>query len=160
MLKLLQDDNMWEFNKKFAEAFKRAGLVQLEVAFDLRIDPALLSKVINGKMRAPTWFPDRFKDYEPLGVPPGDLMEWWNVDEIEDITKTKSPEVIAAAAENLPLEERLKLLGSVGPEVIKAYEAADEEEREKILKFIEDVNRWTREISKDVGKVKKTKEKS
>lgn len=66
---------------------ERASLQQQDLAFDLRVDPALVSKVIRGKQDPPTSLLEKLASYEPLDVPYQRLRAWRTIDKIgaEDI---------------------------------------------------------------------------
>ena len=81
---------MTNFGDRLKQAIEARNLKQQDVAFDLRVDPALLSKVINGLRKPPEKLVEALAAYGPLGLSKEDLVSWQMLDQY-------TPEQIEAA---------------------------------------------------------------
>jgi len=102
--------SMSYFGEQLGKAIEAKGLKRQDVAFDLRIDPAELSKVINGKKPPPKKFLDVFSNYDPLGLDYATLKAW----DMQD----KAPDVVEDA-KYLPIDKKIELIQSLNEEELK-----------------------------------------
>ncbi len=73
MLTCYKMTNMSHFGTQLADAIEASGVSRQDFAFDLRVDPAFLSKVINGKMKPSKSFLDKLIEY---GFEESTLYSW------------------------------------------------------------------------------------
>jgi SOS-response transcriptional repressor LexA len=86
---------MTTVGKRLKALIEQRGLLQKDVALDLRADPALISNIINGRRKIPEWLRQKLVTYEPLGLSPAQLEAW----ELEDAHSSEAIRIAAAELE-------------------------------------------------------------
>lgn len=81
MNSLLQNDNMSYFGDRFKELLEEKQILQQDLAFDLRMDPGLISKLISGKRAPKDRLLKKIVAYEPLGLSMTTLRAWRLLDD-------------------------------------------------------------------------------
>ncbi len=103
------------YSEKLKRAFDSLGLKQQDVAFDLRIDPGLLSKVLNGTRTPPKGFSEKIASYpllkDRINI---DLLKHWEA--VDEYNK-----ILAESGISPPIRVR-RLLISPNP-LLKTIEA-------------------------------------
>lgn len=74
------------YGAKLQAAIEKSGIPQKDICFDLRIDPALMSKVIRGTLDPPKeWFSESISKHPALSLRVETLKEWEAIDKLNKL---------------------------------------------------------------------------
>lgn len=83
-------ENMSIFSENLRSIIKEKGLSSQNLALDLHIDPAVMSKVLNGKMNPPVKFIETLSQCKILGLDFETLKAWQAMDDYGPVVLKKA----------------------------------------------------------------------
>lgn len=102
-------------------AIEKSGVEQQTICFDLRIDPALMSKIIKGKLDPPRdWFSERIASHKALNLSLDALKEWEAIDKLNKLNLPIPQMQIGEFNLSDPIACLIQLREKMGPEALQA----------------------------------------